>query len=364
MKKSLIFIILSVFLLASCNLITDGDNPSFKVYHYLENLEDDEFTLNSKLTQKLKGKIGEETSVEPLALEGFTPQDFGQIILAQKNNSISIYYKRNVSKVTFNGNGGFVITTNDEGEEESLNQIVITGKYGTPIEEPVFTRNAFISEGWDKELPQTIPASDIELTVCWKADITNKTYRYFVRPVQKFVISSGSEFKGRLCWDYQGSLSVGQQIIIWQQKSSDNIYNQIFSFEPVNDKENTYYIFSQLSGAVFYLAENTKEYKDKNINRTVSINGLCAAYKSAKSLQFELIPVKSSVNPNEEVFAFKISGTDRYVTCGYSLYKYYEQPSYMVCYGGYEPFLIFDTLRTDENGNIDPSQLFYLDNVD
>lgn len=371
MKKSFILILLSVLSLASCNLITDNGTRTYKVYHYFENLEDDEYTLNSKLTQKLKGNLNEETAAEALDIEGFTPEDFEQIILVEKNSSVSIYYKRNISTLTFIGNGGTTTATNAEGEEETLEQVAVTGKYGLPVEEPVFTRKSFIWKGWDKEVPETIPASDTEITGLWTADIINSTNRYYVRPVQKFVGSGMQEVTYKICWDYRGGLTIGNQIAIWMQKNPaySVSYNQFFYFEPVEDKENTYYIFSRDDGkTVYYITENTKEYDTKETltqySKTVSINGLCPNKKSEKTLQFELISVSSSEKPNEEVFALKISGTDKYVTTGYSMYEYYSNPAYITGIAFEESCLIFDTLRTKENGDIDDTQLFYLDGVD
>ena len=52
--------------------------------------------------------------------------------------------------------------------ENGKADIIITQDYGTPITAPTLTREGYTFKGWDKEIPETMPAENITITARWK----------------------------------------------------------------------------------------------------------------------------------------------------------------------------------------------------
>lgn len=52
--------------------------------------------------------------------------------------------------------------------ENGKADITITQDYGTPITAPTLTRKGYTFKGWDKEIPETMPAENITITARWK----------------------------------------------------------------------------------------------------------------------------------------------------------------------------------------------------
>ena len=52
--------------------------------------------------------------------------------------------------------------------ENGKADIIITQDYGTPITAPTLTREGYTFKGWDKEIPETMPADNITVKAQWK----------------------------------------------------------------------------------------------------------------------------------------------------------------------------------------------------
>ena len=52
--------------------------------------------------------------------------------------------------------------------ENGKADIIITQDYGTPITAPTLTREGYTFKGWDKEIPETMPAEDMTVKAQWK----------------------------------------------------------------------------------------------------------------------------------------------------------------------------------------------------
>jgi len=52
--------------------------------------------------------------------------------------------------------------------ENGKADIIITQDYGTPITAPTLTREGYTFKGWDREIPETMPAENITITARWK----------------------------------------------------------------------------------------------------------------------------------------------------------------------------------------------------
>ena len=88
----------------------------YKVYHWQENLEDNEYSLYK--TETLYGKADYPTQATAFNYEGFTSQEFEQKTITDDNKTeINIYYDRKSVTFTFENDDGSLIYT----QAESLN---------------------------------------------------------------------------------------------------------------------------------------------------------------------------------------------------------------------------------------------------
>ena len=131
----------------------------YKVKHYQQNIEDDEYTLFE--TEDKVGTTGETTTASAKSYEGFTAKEFTQAVIAGDGTTIvEIYYDRKDVTLTFDLAGGM------SGDSTKIEK---TGKYEAPVEIPENpTRNGYTFEGWDKEIPTTFPATAETYTAKWQ----------------------------------------------------------------------------------------------------------------------------------------------------------------------------------------------------
>jgi len=141
MKKITSLILVTfIFLLSACNLITNL-NVTYTVNHYLQNVDNDEYTLFE--TETLTGIAGDKTQIVSKEYEGFTVKDFNQEIISN-GSIISLQYDRNVIECSFQFNGGKIV---DENNTEITSKTV-TGRFGAEIITPEPIKNGYILDGW------------------------------------------------------------------------------------------------------------------------------------------------------------------------------------------------------------------------
>ena len=166
LTKSVSIIFMLLAMMFACQPIdedsTEANIASYEVVHYLQNIENDEFTLFSANTEK--GKINTKTKVEAKTYEGFTAKNITQKeILADGSTLIEIYYERNIITLTLDLDGGKGTTT-------------ISGKYEATVIAPANpTKTDYTFIQWVPELPTTFPATNTKHTAKWtKATIAEK----------------------------------------------------------------------------------------------------------------------------------------------------------------------------------------------
>ena len=147
---------------------------SYTVKHYQEKAEGG-YPAEPAETENLTGTVGTNAAYTPKtggAYEGFTCNSSltkvnGRLtqtgtVLADGNTVVELFYERNTVSLTFHLAGG-----NIEGKTDD---IVKTGKYGTPFTAPAEPAKATgIFKGWKPALPSPLlfPASNAEHTADW-----------------------------------------------------------------------------------------------------------------------------------------------------------------------------------------------------
>jgi len=161
-KYSLAFDLQSVNENVEVTLYYVAGTAKYTVYHYYQNLENDEYTLDPKIVE-LTGDIDAYTEAVANSREGFRCEDVPQyVIAADGSTSVEIYYKRLLYTVTFDVNGGI------DGPEP------IYAKFGTVIEtkdikEP--KRKGYTFLGWAPELKNSLTVTEnITYIAQWQAE--------------------------------------------------------------------------------------------------------------------------------------------------------------------------------------------------
>ena len=169
LTKSVSIIFMLLTMMFSCQTIeddggsTEDNTASYKVEHYQQNIENDEFTLVKDDTEEKSGKIGEDTKAQAKAYAGFTAKTVTQEkITADGKTVVKIEYTRNIVTLTFDTDGG--------SEVES-----VSGKYGATFTITAPTKSGYKLNSWEPELPTTFPAKDTKYTAKWtKATIAEE----------------------------------------------------------------------------------------------------------------------------------------------------------------------------------------------
>ena len=143
-------------------------DTKYKTEYYLQNLENDAYTLRE--TSNLQGTTDTKATAEIKNFAHFTHKasatDSGNIA-PDGSLVLKVYYTRDKYNVTFESNGG----TLENGE---VNQIL---KYEGSAVAPVFTRTGYTFIGWDKTISESV-YEDITVTAQWKANRYTLTLIY------------------------------------------------------------------------------------------------------------------------------------------------------------------------------------------
>ena len=155
--------------------ITQEAPSAYKVIHLLQNIDDDEYSIDQ--TQDMEGKAGELTEAEAMDIPGFTVKAFEQSsIQSDDSTRIEIYYDRNLHTITYLGGADDVTKLSEKG----------TYRYGAKVTLPATLpeRTGYAFAGWKDEAGKeyqaedeiTIKDADIILTAQWEVTTYNITY--------------------------------------------------------------------------------------------------------------------------------------------------------------------------------------------
>ena len=137
---------------------TANSNTPYKVEYYLQNLENDNYTL--RLTENKTGTTATTANAEIKKFAHFTHKasstDSGNIN-ANGTTVLKVYYTRDKYTVTFNDNGGTLVSGNASQ----------TVKYGASVTAPMFEREGYTFVGYDKDNYTNISES-ITVNANWK----------------------------------------------------------------------------------------------------------------------------------------------------------------------------------------------------
>lgn len=169
-KLLLISIILAATVLTGCtfNPTTTKVNNGiiqYKMECYIQNIENNEYTLDRNLSKTYDDVVGKKTEVSPVDLQGFTKKSFTQeTIEADYSTTVKNYYDRNFYKIYFDTDGANPISP-------------LSVKYQATVTEPITPVKAGYSFlEWNPELPKEMPANDFNTKAIWNNASYNISY--------------------------------------------------------------------------------------------------------------------------------------------------------------------------------------------
>ncbi len=138
---------------------------NYTVKYFLQNLEDDEYTVDASRTKVCQGTT-EQLVPDNLSdkIAGFTSLLYERTeIAADGSTEIEIYYDRNYCLLSFDLGGGWGVEP-------------IYARYGTPIsiDETALKKTGYTFDGWETPVPSKMPAENTICKAKWKQDDTAK----------------------------------------------------------------------------------------------------------------------------------------------------------------------------------------------
>lgn len=144
-------------------------DTKYIVNYYLENLENDEYTLYE--TEELMGETDSLAVAEIKEYPHFTYNKANSVVqggvCADGSLILDVYYERNEHNVTFDGNGGILITG------DAIQRV----KHGGNATVPVFEKEGYTFDGFDK-INYTNIVEDLILTAKWSINQYTLTIIY------------------------------------------------------------------------------------------------------------------------------------------------------------------------------------------
>ena len=134
---------------------TANTDTAYKVEHYWQNLADDGYTLHE--TENKTGTTGSTTAAAAKSYPGFTAGTVTQITIAADGSTVvRINYTRNSYTLTVDADNGTAVS------EKSY-------KFGAAITKPSAdpTKTGYTFDGWDKTIPDTMPANNLTVKAQW-----------------------------------------------------------------------------------------------------------------------------------------------------------------------------------------------------
>ena len=147
-----------------------GNGTPYKVEHYQQNINDDNYPASPTHTDNESGTTGTNAAVTLRNYPGFKfhkLEPASPTIAADGNTVVKVYYQRKQITVTFKLDGG-----NISGDS---NDVTRTGKYGAALTKPNDpTQAGYTFSNWQPtspapSLPSTFPAENATYTAQWTA---------------------------------------------------------------------------------------------------------------------------------------------------------------------------------------------------
>jgi uncharacterized repeat protein (TIGR02543 family) len=179
---------------------------SYTVEYYFENINDDDYTIDSDKTVVITGQTGSLTSVFANQIDNFSLQPFEQAQIKEDGSTkVKIYYKRKLYTLTLNLDGGTGVES-------------VTGKYGAEVSVTAPQKDKYTFTLWSPELPATFTQNSSH-TALWTE--INVLFNITIVPQSELTLTytkeenllhlTGSENCTNYLWYLDDTLIAGQE---------------------------------------------------------------------------------------------------------------------------------------------------------
>lgn len=163
-----------------------SENTQYKVEHYWQNVENDEYTLHE--TETLSGTTGTKTAAEANTYPGFTAKSFEQTTIAADGSTVvQIYYDRNKYAIYYEITGGNLTEKNTiDANGKKYYHIEKDVKYGADISQITdnMAEKGYTWSGWSGLIGESMPAEDVYVTGSYSpATDTKYTVHHYIQNV-------------------------------------------------------------------------------------------------------------------------------------------------------------------------------------
>lgn len=135
------------------NVVYKPTNVNYTVIHYKQNLDNDKYTQAARETKQ--GLTNSTVPEVKNTYDGFYALLYEKPnIAADGSTVVEIYYDRYYYLMNFDLDGGYGVEP-------------IYARYGAPINVGTPTRPGYTFDGWDKTIPETMPAKNSTYTAKW-----------------------------------------------------------------------------------------------------------------------------------------------------------------------------------------------------
>ncbi len=165
-------------------------DTKYVVEHYRQKV-DGSYPATANETESLSGKTNSSVTPEVKTYKGFTAPAAQTVkISADGKLAVKYYYTRNSYMLTWDFAGGSASGTYTKG----------TVKYGAKITAPVPVREGYVFNGWDKTVPEKMPANDVTYKAKWRKPTNEEQVRNFVGRFYTIILERPAEEAGLKDW--------------------------------------------------------------------------------------------------------------------------------------------------------------------
>ncbi len=165
-------------------------NTKYTVEHYKQKL-DGSYTAKPGETESFTGTTNASVTPVVKTYKGYISPNAQTVkIKADGSLVVKYYYDRNSYKLTWDFAGGSADGSYTKGNV----------KYGAKITAPVPVREGYEFTGWDKAVPEKMPAKAVKITAQWKKINREEQVRKFVERFYTIILDRPAEAAGLKDW--------------------------------------------------------------------------------------------------------------------------------------------------------------------
>lgn len=223
------------------------------INHWLQNADGTGYALDKTETKQQLAGTPVGKGLEDTTYTGYTALLYNdeEPVALDGTTKVDIYYDRSFYLLKFNlGDGGYGVEPIYDRFDAPI------GNVGTPV------RPGYIFEGWDKTIPEKVPAENVTYTAKWKESTANLTVVFWYE--------NADDTNYSVAGTYQTTMDPGTQVTSDQYKNWNFTGRDDTHFTHQSDKDETKTVNGDGSTILnVYYSRNTYTLTFKNAGTTL-----------------------------------------------------------------------------------------------